>query len=117
MTFKVLTDDTQKVIYRSNIRSALNSKDRKVRLDPLNDDTSKDDIKKFIRSFNEKASRLLTNDGVQQMGDRRLCASLGGDLRARTGWDGSGRVLQLLRPMTELVTSLDTKDREWIEWA
>jgi hypothetical protein len=38
MTFKVLTDDTNKIIFRSNIRSALDPKSRNLRLDPLNDD-------------------------------------------------------------------------------
>jgi hypothetical protein len=40
MTFKVLTDDTRKIIYRSNIRSAADSKSRNLRLDPLNDTVS-----------------------------------------------------------------------------
>ena len=35
MTIKVLTDDTNKVICRSNVRSALNSKERNLRMDPL----------------------------------------------------------------------------------
>ena len=34
MTFKVLTDDTRKILYRSNIRSAADSKSRNLRLDP-----------------------------------------------------------------------------------
>ena len=38
MTFKILTDDTRKIIYRSNIRSAVDSKTRNLRLDPVNDD-------------------------------------------------------------------------------
>ena len=37
MTFKVLTDDTRKILYRSNIRSAVDSKTRNLHLDPLND--------------------------------------------------------------------------------
>jgi hypothetical protein len=38
MTFKVLSDDTRKIIYRSNIRSASDPKTRNLRLDPLNDE-------------------------------------------------------------------------------
>jgi hypothetical protein len=39
MTFKLLsTDDTHKIIYRSNIRSALDPHSRNLRMDPLNDD-------------------------------------------------------------------------------
>ena len=34
LTYKVLTDDTQKVIYRSYVRSALLTTDRNKRLDP-----------------------------------------------------------------------------------
>ena len=39
MTFKVLIDDTRKIIYRSNIWSALDLKGRNLRLDPINDDS------------------------------------------------------------------------------
>jgi hypothetical protein len=35
MTFKILMDDTLKVIHRSNVRSALNLHDKNLRLDPL----------------------------------------------------------------------------------
>jgi len=35
MTFKVLTDDTQKVLYRSAIRSAIEPGEQNLRLDPL----------------------------------------------------------------------------------
>jgi hypothetical protein len=38
MTFKVLTDDTRKIIYRPNIRSASDPKTRNLRLDPINDE-------------------------------------------------------------------------------
>ena len=47
MTFKVLTDDTKKIIYHSNIRLALDPKSRNLRLDPLNDDEY---IKPIIQS-------------------------------------------------------------------
>jgi hypothetical protein len=35
MTFKMLTDDTNKLIYRSNVRSALDPNAKNLRLDPL----------------------------------------------------------------------------------
>jgi hypothetical protein len=35
MTFKILMDDTLKVIHRSNVRSALNLHAKNLRLDPL----------------------------------------------------------------------------------
>jgi hypothetical protein len=35
MTFKILTDNTLKVIHRSNVRSALNPYTKNLRLDPL----------------------------------------------------------------------------------
>lgn len=37
MTYKILTDDTQKVIFRSNVRSALDPMAPNQRLDPLNE--------------------------------------------------------------------------------
>jgi hypothetical protein len=35
MTFKILTDDTLKVIHQSNVKSALNPHAKNLRLDPL----------------------------------------------------------------------------------
>jgi len=49
MTFKILTDDTKRVIYRSNIRSAADPDTKNKRLDPLNAD-----IPKMIRSAIER---------------------------------------------------------------
>jgi hypothetical protein len=40
MTFKILTDDTLKVIHRSNVRLALNPHAKNLRLDPLEEITS-----------------------------------------------------------------------------
>jgi hypothetical protein len=37
MTYKILTDDTRRIIHHSNIRSAANPNARNLRLDPLND--------------------------------------------------------------------------------
>jgi hypothetical protein len=38
MTYKILTDDTRRIIHRSNIRSAADPNARNLRLDPLNDE-------------------------------------------------------------------------------
>jgi hypothetical protein len=38
MTYKILTDDTHRIIHRSNIRSAADPNARNLRLDPLNDE-------------------------------------------------------------------------------
>ena len=38
LTFNVLTVDTKKIIHRSRIRSALNPKERNLRVDPKPDD-------------------------------------------------------------------------------
>jgi hypothetical protein len=38
MTYKILTDDTCRIIHRSNIRSAADPNARNLRLDPLNDE-------------------------------------------------------------------------------
>jgi hypothetical protein len=40
MTYMILTDDTRRVIHRSNIRSAADPNARNLRLDPLNDKPS-----------------------------------------------------------------------------
>ena len=41
LTFKILTDDTQKIIYRSAVRSALNPTERNFRLSALGGESSK----------------------------------------------------------------------------
>ena len=69
MTFKILTDDTRKVIARSHVRSALNPNERNLRLDPLNGDDTKDLLRKFVRSFNEPASGFPSNDGESTSND------------------------------------------------
>jgi hypothetical protein len=38
MTYKILTDDTRRIIHRSNIRSVADPNVRNLRLDPLNDE-------------------------------------------------------------------------------
>jgi hypothetical protein len=38
MTYKILTDDTRRIIHRSNIRSAADPNARSLHLDPLNDE-------------------------------------------------------------------------------
>jgi hypothetical protein len=40
MTFKILTDDTNKILFCSNVRSALDPKAKNLRLDPLSGETS-----------------------------------------------------------------------------
>jgi hypothetical protein len=53
MTFKILTDDTRKIIYRSNIQSALDPQSHNLRLDPLNDD---DSVKPIIKSRHDSTA-------------------------------------------------------------
>jgi hypothetical protein len=50
MTFKILTDDTKKIVYHSNICSALDPKSHNLHLDPLNDDEC---IKPIIQSHHD----------------------------------------------------------------
>jgi hypothetical protein len=53
-TFKILTDDTKKIIFRSNIRgSALDPKAKNLRLDPISGETS---IPFIIKSRHESDS-------------------------------------------------------------
>ncbi len=53
MTYKILTDDTRRIIHRSNIRSAADPNARNLRLDLLNDEPPE-----VIRSL-RKASPAL----------------------------------------------------------
>ena len=64
LTFRILTDDTKKVIERSRVRSALDPASRNLRLDPLNDSIkSPDQLKEFVRLFYDPPSRDTLNDG------------------------------------------------------
>lgn len=69
MTFKVLTDDTRKVIYRSSVRSALSAQERNLRLDPLNDTPVGDKLREFVRSHCDKAPPVGTDDGEEDIPD------------------------------------------------
>jgi hypothetical protein len=53
MTFKILNEDTKKIIFRSNVRSALDPKTKNLRLDPLSGETS---IPVIIKSCHESDS-------------------------------------------------------------
>ena len=63
MTFKILTDNTKKIIYRSNIRSALDPKSRNLRMDLLNDDKP---ITEVIKSRPNSASDVAPDHGERQ---------------------------------------------------
>jgi hypothetical protein len=57
MTYKILTDDTQKVITRSSIRSAAKESAPNLRLDPIDGES----IRKFVK-FRSDSKRESTND-------------------------------------------------------
>ena len=59
MTYKILTDDTRKVIYRSNVRSALDPSARNRRIDLLNGEPPP----KIIKSRQDESHE--SNDGEQ----------------------------------------------------
>ena len=61
MTYKILTDDTQKIIYRSNVRSALSSTDRNKRVDPLRGE----DIPSIVKSPDLAQKSLVTRPSAQ----------------------------------------------------
>ena len=64
MTFKILTDDTQKVIYRSEIRSALDPKERNLRIDDIFDgEEVQQYIKSLRKSMQDNAEDEPTFDG------------------------------------------------------
>ena len=46
LTFKVLTEDTSKIIYRSEIRTATNPNVRNLRIDPVEDNSNNNDVLK-----------------------------------------------------------------------
>ena len=50
MTYKILADDTKKVIYRSNVRSALMKEDRNKRVDLLGGE----EVAPIIKSLNDE---------------------------------------------------------------
>ena len=50
MTYKILTEDTKKIIYHSNLRSALDPTTCNLCLNPLNDDER---IKPIVRSHHD----------------------------------------------------------------
>jgi hypothetical protein len=54
MTFKILTNDTKKIIFRSNVRSALDPNAKNLRLDPISGEMS---IPVIIKSLHESDSR------------------------------------------------------------
>jgi hypothetical protein len=63
MTFKILTDDTRKIIFRSNVRSALDPTTKNRRLDPLDGEISNPIIKS---RHDSNESGLDLNDGETQ---------------------------------------------------
>ena len=50
LTFKILSDKTGKVVYRSEVRSALKEQGLNLRLDPLDGETVKEYIRSKIKS-------------------------------------------------------------------
>jgi hypothetical protein len=58
LTYKILTDDTKKIIYRSYVRSALNPKDRNLRLDPPEGESSTKPINEVIRGRGLESSSV-----------------------------------------------------------
>ena len=61
MTFKVLTDDTQRVICRSGIRSALDSSSSNLRLDPIDGESLRNFVKFREDSIRENQSPPMDN--------------------------------------------------------
>ena len=59
MTIKVLMDDTKKIIYRSNVRSALDKRNPNLRLDPLN---ISEKPYEFIKQLHQNISNGETPD-------------------------------------------------------
>ena len=64
MTFKVLTDDTQKVIYRSRIRTAMDPKNKNFRLEDI------DKFETYVKSLGEKEKKPMAIVDVFDMLNR-----------------------------------------------
>ena len=62
MTFKILTDDTRKIIYRSNIRSASDPNARNLCIDPLNDESPQ-----VIRSLRQASPSSDHGEGLSPL--------------------------------------------------
>ena len=60
MTFKILTDNTRKIIYHSNIRSAVDPKSQNMCMEPLNDDPV---LAPIIKSRHDHASSDSSHHG------------------------------------------------------
>jgi hypothetical protein len=61
MTFKVLTNDTQKIIYHLNIQLADDSKTHNLHLDPLNDDITSPIIRSHHNSSHHGEGNVPSN--------------------------------------------------------
>jgi hypothetical protein len=63
MTFKILTDDTKKIIYHLNICSAVDPSSWNLHIDLLNDDKP---IKQIIKSYHDSDSADALDHGESQ---------------------------------------------------
>ena len=68
LTFKVLTDDTKKIIHRSRIRSALNPKERNLRIDLTSDDLAPEVIKSKHEEDLREGKQMPTFDPTELIG-------------------------------------------------
>ena len=68
LTFKVLTNDTKKIIHRSRIRSALNPKERNLRIDLTPDDSAPEVIKSKHEEDLREGKQMPTFDPTELIG-------------------------------------------------
>ena len=68
LTFKVLTEDTNKVIYRSQIRSASNPLERNKRVDPIKDESISEILKSKHDQKLKDGTKLPTLDPTDLIG-------------------------------------------------
>ena len=62
LTYQVLTDDTQKVIFRSSVRSALNEAEQNLRLDVAEGEAATKPIKEIVKSrFGDDTTNNLSS--------------------------------------------------------
>ena len=68
LTFKVLTDDSQKIIHRSRIRSALNPNERNLRIDLETNDPSPEIVKSKHDEVLQQGATMPTFDPTDLIG-------------------------------------------------
>ena len=109
MTYMILTDDTQKIIHRSNVRSALGPLSQNKRVDPPSGETYQPPP--FIKSRSKEKDEVLDENGEPQTRFSQLPLVDTSDLIGRTflteqddGQKHRARIVAAIEEHAETVT-------------